>query len=340
MFFKDERVLVTGAAGLIGSNLVRRLVREGAIVRGTLRRKEPPVREPGVEYVACDLTRKKDCRAVVQGMRYVFHCAASTSGALQTASRPMVHVTPNVVMNALLLEAAYEAGVEKFLWPSSTTGYPPADHPVREEEMFQGEPFEKYFFTGWSKRFSEILCRMYGEKLTPRMTTIVLRPSNVYGPHDKFDFTHSHVTAALIRKVVERHDPIEVWGTGDDVRDLIYVDDFVEAALRALERLSGFEVLNIGLGKGYTVKQVLQTILELDGYADARIVFNPSRPTMIPVRLVDTSKAERLLGFRARTDLSEGLRQTIDWYRARDRVGCGVGGRGGAQRSPGAADRA
>lgn len=314
MFFKDEQVLVTGAAGLIGSNLVRHLVQEGAIVRATVR-KNPPIPEPGVDYVSCDLTRKNDCRAIVHGVRFLFHCGASTSGAMMSATSPMIHVTPNVVMNALLLEAAYEAGVEKFLWLSSTTGYPAADHPVAEEEFFQGEPFEKYFFTGWSKRFSEILCQMYGEKLSPRMTTLVLRPSNVYGPGDKFDFRTSHVTAALIRKVIERHDPIEVWGDGDDVRDLIYVDDFSEAALLAMEKLNCYTVLNIGLGKGYSVKQILQTILELENRTDARVVFNPEKPTMIPIRLVDTSRAEQLLGFRASTDLREGLQKTIEWYR-------------------------
>jgi GDP-L-fucose synthase len=315
MFFKDETVLVTGAAGLIGSNLVRQLAGAGAVVRGTLHGTQPGVREPGATYVRSDLTQQADCRRAVQGMRYVFHCAASTSGAHVSATNPMIHVTPNVVMNALLLEAAYEAGVEKFLWLSSTTGYPPSDDPVTEEEFFQGEPFEKYFFTGWSKRFSEVLCRMYGEKLSPRMTTIVLRPSNVYGPGDKFDFRTSHVTAALIRKVVERHDPVEVWGTGDDVRDLIYVDDFVGAALRAMERLTSYTALNVGLGRGHSVREILQMILELEDWPEARVVFNPERPTMIPIRLVDTRRAEQLLDFRARIDLREGLRRTIAWYR-------------------------
>jgi GDP-L-fucose synthase len=143
-----------------------------------------------------------------------------------------------------------------------------------------------------------------------------LRPTNVYGVHDKFGFNNSHVTAALIRKVVERHDPIEVWGTGDDVRDLIYVEDFAEAALAAMEKLDRHTVLNIGLGKGYSVKQILQFILEIEGCPDARVVFNPDKPTMIPIRLVDVSRAEELLGFRAKTDVPEGLRKTIAWYKS------------------------
>ncbi len=316
MYFQNQPVLVTGAAGLIGGNLVARLARAGAKVRATFHKHRPAVREPNVQYIRCDLTREKTVRDVVDGVRFVCHCAASTSGAFMTATQPMGHVTPNVVMNALLLNAAYDSGVEKFLWLSSTTGYPAADRPMTEEEMFDGEPFEKYYFAGWMKRFTEILCRMYGEKLAKPMTTIVLRPTNVYGIGDKFGFSNSHVTAALIRKVVEGHDPIEVWGTGDDVRDLIYVDDFSEAVLSSLEKLERHTVLNIGLGKGYSVKQVLQTILEIEGRQDANVVFNRDKPTMIPIRLVDTSKAEGLLGFRAKIDLREGLEKTIRWYKS------------------------
>jgi GDP-L-fucose synthase len=165
------------------------------------------------------------------------------------------------------------------------------------------------------KRFGEVLCRIYGEKLSRTMTTLVLRPSNIYGPHDKFDPATSHVTAALVRRVVERENPLRVWGTGDDVRDLVYVDDMVEAIVRALEKLDSFTVLNVGLGRGHSVKEILQTILELDGYADARVEFDPTKPTTIPMRLVDVSKTERLLGFRPGIDLREGLRRTIQWYR-------------------------
>lgn len=320
MSFLGENVLVTGAAGLIGSHLVRRLVQAGAHVRGTLRRRRPPVREPGVDYISCDLTRNRYCREVVRGVRHVFHCAAVTSGAATTARTPMAHVTPNVVMNARLLHAAYDAGVEKFVFLSSTTGYPNTDQPVAEDDMFQGEPFEKYYFAGWMKRFTEVMCRMYGEKLNPRMSTVVLRPTNVYGPHDKFSPRRSHVTAALIRKVVERQNPIEVWGDGTDVRDLLYVEDCVDAMLRAAERLSGHVALNVGVGEGHRVQDVLDLILDLDGYRDAKIVFNPNKPTMIPVRLVDVTKARDLLGFEATTALREGLRRTIDWYRARKAV--------------------
>jgi GDP-L-fucose synthase len=315
MVFKGIKVLVAGATGLIGSNLLTRLLEEGAQVRATLYHRDPVIKDPRIQYLRCDLRRPEDCARAVAGMQHVHLCAASTSGAAAIAATPMIHVTPNVLINSQMLEAAYNAGVEKFVWLGSTVAYPMSPRPMREEELMLGEPFDKYFFAGWAKRFMEVLCQMYGEKLTKRMTTIVLRPTNVYGPNDDFEFATSHVIPALIRKVVERWDPLEVWGDGSEVRDAIYVDDMIEAMVLAASTLDAYSAINIGLGKGYSVKEILRTILEEDGYAGARIAFDPSKPTMIPIRLIDTGKAESVLGFKAKVDLREGVRKTIAWYR-------------------------
>ena len=315
-FFQNELVLVAGGTGLVGSNLIRRLLAEGAIVRATLHRKPPVIVDDRIEYVHADLTNGEDCRRVVTGQKYVFMCAANTSGAAAIASTPMVHVTPNVLMNTQTFEAAYDAGVKKLLWLSSTTGYPPSDdRPIKKGEMFEGEPVDAYYFTGWLTRFTEALCRMYGEKLSKPMTTIVLRPTSIYGPNDDFEPATSHVTPALVRKVVERQHPIEVWGAGEDVRDVLYVDDMVDAMVAAMEKVDGYLAINIGLGQGYSVTEILKTILEIDGDTDAEVVFDPTKPSMIPIRLVDTNKAEAELGFRATTGLREGLEKTIKWYR-------------------------
>lgn len=315
MSVRDKRVLVAGATGLIGSNLIERLLKEGARVRATLHRRDPVVDDPRIEYVRGDLTLAPDCRRAVECMELVFLCAANTSGAATIDATPMVHVTPNLLINSQMLEAAYAARVEKLVWLSSTVAYPVMDQPVKEEQMFEGEPFEKYFYAGWAKRFTEVLCRMYGEKLPRRMTTIVLRPTNVYGPGDDFEFATSHVIPALIRKSVERWDPLEVWGDGSEVRDVLYVDDMIEAMILAVEKLDAYATINIGLGRGYNVREILSEILEADGYGDARVTYNAERPTMIPLRLIDTQRAETQLGFRAKVGLREGLERTIEWYR-------------------------
>jgi GDP-L-fucose synthase len=219
-------------------------------------------------------------------------------------------------MNAQLMDAAYNAKVKKFLFISSSAAYPPTGHrPVSEGEMFDADPYEAYYAVGWMKRYAEVLCRIYAQKIRDPMPTVVIRPSNMYGPHDDYDFRTSHMTAALIRRVVERHNPLEVWGTGEDVRDLIYIDDFIEGMFQAFQVAQDYLEINIASGQGYSVKQVLQTILEADGYTDADVHFDPSKPSTIPVRLIDTSLAEKLLGFKARTCLEEGLEKTIAWYR-------------------------
>ncbi|MCM8797336.1 MAG: NAD-dependent epimerase/dehydratase family protein [Candidatus Omnitrophica bacterium] len=315
-FFNNKKVLVSGGAGFIGANLVKRLLRTGAIIRATIHKKEPVIISEKIEYIRCDLLRMEDCKKAVEGMDYVFMCAANTSGAAVIASTPLVHVTPNIIMNSQMLEAAYMAGVKKFIFISSNAAYPPsADRPVREEEMFDSDPYDIYFGVGWMKRFTEILCRLYAQKLKDPMPTIVVRPSNIYGPYDDFDFATSHMMAATIRKVVERHNPIRIWGTGDDIRDLIYIDDFIDGLLLAAEKLNTFDTVNIAQGKAYSLKEILKMALEIDGYQDAEIVFDRTKPSMIPVRLIDTEKAERILGFKPKTEITEGITKTISWYR-------------------------
>ena len=313
--FKNSKVLIAGGAGFVATNLALKLLELEANVAVTLHNKPAAIEDDRITYIQCDLTSAQDCERAVKGAEYVFMCAANTSGAAVMEKTPLVHVTPNVIMNTLMLEAAYSAGVKKFLFISSNTVYPNVDHPVKEEEMLSGELFEKYFCVAWMKRFTEILCQMYAEKIRKPMKTVVVRPANIFGPYDDFEWETSHVVPALIRKVVERHDPIEVWGDGSDIKDLIYIDDFVAGMLLAMEKIDGFDPVNIATGRPCSIKQVLETILKVDGYTDAKIAFDTSKPTMIPKRLIDATKAEKLLGFRAKTSLEEGLEKTVRWYR-------------------------
>jgi GDP-L-fucose synthase len=310
--------LVTGGAGFLGAHVVRRLVRDGWRVRATVHRREPEPRIAGVEYVAADLERTEDCRRVVAGMDRIVMCAAATSGAAVMVATPLAHVTPNVVMNARMLEAAWEAGVPHFVFVSSSAAYPETGaRPVAETEMLAGDPPPVYHAVGWMKRYAEILCELYARRLSPPMRVTVVRPSNVYGPGDKFDPRTSHVTAALVRRVVARERPLVVWGTGDDVRDLIYVDDFVDGLVRAADATDDFLVVNVASGEGHRVRDVLATLLALDGFDDADVRFDATKPATVPIRLVDVRRARERLGFVAPTTLADGLARTLAWYRGR-----------------------
>ncbi len=312
--FKNKKVLVAGGAGFVGVNLINRLLSLEADVRATIHKRPAVINDSSIEYVTCDLTNHQDCQRVTDGADYIFMCAANTSGAGVMAKTPLVHVTPNVLMNTLLLDAAYTAGIKKFLWLSSNTVYPAVDYPVKEDQMTPGDVFEKYYCVAWMKQFTEILCRMYAEKIPKPMKVVVVRPANIYGPYDDFEWETSHVLPALIRKVVERHRPIEVWGDGSDIKDFIYIDDFIDGILLAMEKIESYDPVNIASGVPCSIKQALQAIIEADGYTDAEIAFDASKPTMIPKRLIDVSKAKQLLGFEAKTSISQGLGKTVKWY--------------------------
>lgn len=316
-FFQGKKILVTGATGFLGANVVEELLRQGAKLRGTVHKRPLAIRDSRIEYMPADLTLKADCVRAVEGMDYVIMCAASTAGAAVVEKTPLAVVTPNVVMNAFTLEAAYEAGIKKFLFVSSNAVYPPYDHAMKEDEMMSGPPFEKYYPVSWMKRFGEILCNTYSTWIKKPMPAIVVRPANMYGPYDNFDLETSHVLPALLRKVVERQTPLEVWGDGKEVKDLIYVKDFVRGMLLAFEKINTYDPVNISTNVPVTINDVVHIACELDGYTDAKIAYNSSKPVMLAMRQLDGSKAERLLGFRATTSLREGIANTLEWYKSK-----------------------
>lgn len=313
-FFKNRKVLVTGGAGFVGTNLILKLLEKGAKIRATIHKKPPQIKNSKVEFIKVDLTKPYDCKKVVAGMDLVFMCAANTQGAAVIEKTPLAHVTPNVIMNSLMLEAAHKAGVKKFLFISSNTVYPLTDYAVKEDDV-NHTLYEKYFPVGWMKLFTEKMCEMYSTKIKNPMTTIIVRPANIYGPFDDFEWESSHVIPALIRKVAERQRPLEVWGEGYDIKDFIYVEDLVEGLILAMEKINQFDQINIGGGKPIPIRYALKTILKAENFKNPKIVFNNSKPTMIPIRLISINKAKKILNFTPKTSLKTGIKKTVDWYK-------------------------
>jgi GDP-L-fucose synthase len=314
-FFRNKRVLVAGARGFVGTNLVDQLVQLGASVRGSVTRRVPPSKCGSVEYIESDLTMRDDCKRLVDEIDYVFMAAACTSGAAVIETNPLAHLTPNVVMNSYMLEAARAAGVKKFCFVSSNVVYPVTDFPVAEDHT-NFEFFEKYFIVGWMKQFSELMCEMYSEHIDHPMSTIIIRPGNLYGPHDKFSWKESKVIPALIRRAIERHNPFVVWGNGQDIKDFLYIDDFIEGLLLAFMGSSQYEIFNIASGQPSTINQVLREVLEATDYVDATIQYDLTQPQMIPKRMINIERIQKRCGWSPRVSLSEGIERTVEWYRA------------------------
>jgi GDP-L-fucose synthase len=313
--FKDAKVLITGGAGFVGTNLINRMLKLGAQVSATIHHKAPQIDDPRVKFIKCDLLKPEDCDRAALGQDYVFMCAANTSGAAVMATTPLVHLTPNVIMNVSMLDAAYKAGVKKFQFLSSNTVYPLTDTPVKEEDCVNAF-YEKYHIVAWMKRFTELVCEMYATKIAKPMKVCVVRPGNIYGEYDDFEWATSHVIPALVRKVAERQSPLEVWGDGKDLKDFIYIDDFIDGMIAAMEKIDSYDPINIAGGNSVTVRDVLAHLLKAEGYENAEIKYLTDKPTMIPKRLIDISKARRQLGFEPRVPIAEGLARTLAWYKA------------------------
>ena len=313
MFFQSRLSLVTGGTGFIGTHIAKALLAQGSRVRIAVHERAPIITDPRIELVQADLTRQDDCLAAMKGVDLVFHCAGAVSGLGASAGNAMAGIATNLNLTAQVMQAAWSANVQRLLIFSSSTAYPATDHPVREDELWNGPPHPAYLGYGWMRRYVERLAEFAARKSS--LGIALVRPTAVYGPHDDFRPASSHVIPALVRKAVEKLTPFEVWGTGDEVRDLLHVSDFARGCLLMMEKHAICDPVNIGYGSGISVRRMVEIILDSAGHKAAP-QFDPTKPTAIPIRLVDTSKAKTLLGFEPQIPIEQGLRDLVQWYAA------------------------
>jgi GDP-L-fucose synthase len=317
-FWKDKKVLVTGGGGFIGSHLTEMLLQEGARVRVADGSEEKSRRHLGssfaeVDFSPGDLSDLDVCLRACRGMDCALHLAAHVGGVGYNAARPGALFYANVVMNANVMEAAVRSGVERYLCVSSACVYPrESSVPTPEDEGFLSDPEPTNLGYGWAKRVAEAQGRCYALQYPMRIA--IARPYNAYGPRDNFQWESSHVIPALIRKVVEKQDPLTVWGDGEQSRAFVYVTDVARGLLLAVEKYPEADPVNIGAEEEITIKELIALIAELAGESP-RIVFDPRRPSGQMRRQASTAKAESLLGYEAAVSLREGLQRTIEWYR-------------------------
>lgn len=313
---KKSRILITGGSGLVGQNLTERLIKEGyRNIRVNLHKRSVRKVYDDVNYTYHDLQTYEGCKAATTDIDIVFHAAASTSNAVDTVVDPLAHVTPNVAMNNFLIDAAWRNNAEHYIFISSNTVYPPkGDEPVVETDFVFDDPYPVYFPVGWMKRYAEVQCELYAKYLPRKMKCTVIRPANLFGPHDKYDFNKCHVTPATIRKVADEMNPIPIWGDGSELRDLLFIEDFVESLQIVMEKEQEmFNIYNVGSNQVYSVNEVLEIMKKVAGY-DAPTEYISGKPSMIPVRKINSNKIKHKLGWEAKTPLEEGLKIAYDWY--------------------------
>jgi len=312
-----KKILILGASGFIGRNLAEFFARMPDYeVYGTYFSSKPPAID-GVVMKKADLTRQEEMDSVLAGMDIVVQAAAVTSGSKDIHTRPYIHITDNAVMNSLLFRSAFENAIPHVVLFSCSIMYQPSDIPLKEQDFDANqEMFPSYFGGGWNKVYFEKMCEFFSRMGKNRYT--VIRHSNIYGPWDKYDLERSHVFGATITKVMSapENGVVTVWGSGEEARDLLHVDDLLSFVRCAIEKqTTPFELYNAGNGTAISVKDLVQKIIALAG-KDLTVFHDLTKPSIKTSLSLDCDKASKDLGWKPRITLDDGIRRTLAWYKA------------------------
>lgn len=305
-YLKGRRVLVTGATGFVGRNLVPRLQEIGAIVL-------TPTRQ---EY---DLNNQSAVQLMYKELQpeIVLHLAGLIGGLMANKDRPADFYYQNMLSQTLVMHGAFESGCAKYVTLMGGCSYPgKAVSPIDETQMWNGYPQGESAAYSSAKKMNIVMSSAYREQYG--FNSVVLVPGNIYGPWDNFDLRNSHVIPALIRKYHEAKisgsPKVVAWGTGKAVRDFIYISDAVEAILIALATYDSSEIINISAGTGVTIRQLTENIAEVVGY-EGEIEWDTSKPDGQLEKVFAVDRMKEVLRFSPGIDLKKGLQSTYDWYR-------------------------
>ena len=304
-FWSGKRVVVTGGAGSLGkptTAMLRNLGAEVIVIRSA-------------EY---DLREKEATRRALDGADVVLHLAANVGGIGFNRRNPAPLAHDNLAMSLNVFEAARELEIGKLVAAGSVCAYPKfTPVPFSDDEIWNGYPEESNAPYGLAKKMNFVLSDAYRRQYG--LDSCVPVMANLYGPGDNFDLEDSHVIAAMVHKYVlaaERRDAeVVLWGTGKPTREFLYADDAARALILCAERLEVSEPVNIGTGLETSIWDLATTICELAGF-EGRTVWDESRPDGQPKRYLNTRRARELVGFEAETKLEDGLRRTIESFRA------------------------
>ncbi|MQF98143.1 MAG: GDP-L-fucose synthase [SAR202 cluster bacterium] len=298
-----KKVLLTGATGFLGKNLTKVLS------------SQYDLHGIGSNF---DLRSQEICNKLIRdgGFDIVVHAAGSVGGILANRENPGKFMYENLIMGANIIEASRIYSVGKFILLGTVCAYPKfTPVPFEEKRIWSGYPEETNAPYGIAKKTLMKLLETYHEQY--KMNCVNLIPVNMYGPHDHFNLTSSHVIPALILKfynAMKNGDrEVRVWGTGEASREFLFALDCAEAVRLAIEKDVDPEPINVGTGKEIKIKDLVTEIGEQMGY-EGRIVWESDKPDGQPRRCLDTTRAKARLGFEAKTDFQTGLKQTIEWF--------------------------
>ena len=311
---KKKKLIIFGASGFIGKNISLRFKKKfrNYQIIGTYLKNKPSIR--GIKLIKCDLTKPNQVKKIISNAEIIIQAAATTSGAKEIISKPYIHVNNNAIMNSVITKLAYDSFVKHVIIFSCTVMYKSSKKALKENNFDANkEMYPNYFGAGWMKIYVDKLGEFYSRLNRNKYTLI--RHSNVYGPHDKFDLDKSHVFGATVNKVLNtKKDNIVVWGKGDEGRDLLYIDDlvnFVELAIK--NQKTKFGLYNVGYGKLISINSLVRKIIKLSG-KKLKIINDLSKKSLKNSVFLNCTKALREIKWKKKVSLDQGIKKTLKWY--------------------------
>jgi GDP-L-fucose synthase len=313
-FWQGKKVIVTGGGGFLGSFVVEKLQQRGASDLFIPRRKEYNLVNPQeIRRMYDDALRGVHAQNVV-----IIHLAAHVGGIGANREHPAEFFYDNLMMGVELMHQAWQRGVGKFVAIGTVCAYPKfTPVPFKEDDIWNGYPEETNAPYGLAKKMLLVQAQAYRQQYG--FNAIYLLPVNLYGPRDNFDLQSSHVIPALIRKAIEAQErgekELPVWGDGSPTREFLYVEDAADGIVTAAEKYNGAEPVNLGSGYEISIKDLAEMIVRLTGF-EGKLVWQTDKPNGQPRRGLDVSRAKAYFGWSAQTPFEEGLRRTIEWFKA------------------------
>ncbi|MFC1521982.1 NAD-dependent epimerase/dehydratase family protein [Elusimicrobiota bacterium] len=303
--FTDKNVMITGGTGLIGRQIVDILCSAGAKV--LVVSLDNINIDSRAEHRIMDLCDFPACKAVTKGMDHVFHVAGVKGSIEVTRSKPASFLVPLLMMNTNMLEACRVNNVKKVVYTSSIGAYASAEV-FKESQNGDAAPMD--MFPGWAKRMAEMQINAY--KIQFNLSNFaVVRPCNVYGPGDNFDPGNAMVIPSLMSRIHRGEDPVLIWGDGSSIRDFAYSRDVAEGVILALHHGTRSSFVNLGSGKGYSIKELVET---LNSFIPFNYKFDTAKSSGFPKRVMDISLARESIDYDPATSLPDGLKATWAWF--------------------------
>ena len=304
MELEGKHILVTGGNGFLGKQVVKFLekINDVKIVIPTSK-----------EF---DLRNIENCKQVVKNIDVVFHLAAHVGGIGLNREKPAELFYDNLMMGTQLLHEAKISGVKKFIALGTICSYPKfSSVPFLENDIWNGYPEETNAPYGLAKKMLLVQSKAYRQQYG--FSSIVVIPTNLYGPEDNFDPSSSHVIPALIRKIFlakkNNSDEIEVWGDGTPTRDFLFVEDAANGIINAAKFYDNEEPLNLGSSQEISIKHIVEQISEILDY-EGSIKWNKEKPNGQPRRCVSYERAKEIINFEPKMNFNQGLKLTIEWF--------------------------